>query len=108
MTDKKVSPTLIDLFDSGPEEYRKLAEALLRKHTDKADKNAGQSYYDRCYVHQIASELDEQHPEWTTRQIYEDPRTQEIAKHYSERTVLDWIREVIKRPRGRPRKPRSK
>jgi len=64
------------------------------------------SYKDRCEVHRIACELDEKYPRMTSSDMVGSPELNHIAKYYgtphSRKTVLRWIREVVKRPRGRP------
>jgi hypothetical protein len=100
----------IDLLDEGPEVSKPLARAYLDKKPAKKDplryKLSTQEYEDRCKVHEVALRLHRKHPEMRAQKITEHKKIIKIVgrHYYNPRTILNWVREVVKFPPGRPKK----
>ena len=66
-----------------------------------------ESYFDKCAVHQMVSELQKQHPEWRNADYVRHLRTVKVRGRYlvfKDRTLRKWVSDIIKGNPGRPRK----
>ena len=64
------------------------------------------SYWDRCAVHQMVSELQKQHPEWRNEDYVKYLETVKVrggGLMYGYRTLKRWVSEIVPSKRGRPR-----
>lgn len=70
------------------------------------------AYHEALYL-QHAEELLEEFPSLTPKEIYQNPRMENVLRslrskngHYKKRTILEsWLPKLMKRERGRPKKP---
>ena len=123
--------TLLDMFDDPrvPSVYRPLIARTmkfmdsvgprLKKHKGPLwHKLKNPEYKARTAVHKAACVLNKEHPNWTCRKIAEGPEIMAIMEKHgwpisdekegaeyeakAFNTAYDWVRQIVKRPRGRP------
>jgi hypothetical protein len=113
-------PTLFDLIDRCfPEPYRtrylnplnicKTLQAACRVEMKESclgvNPAGSESYFDRCAVHQMVSDLQKQHPDWINQDYVRHIQSVKVNGRYlpfEYRTIKDWVSEIIPTRRGRP------
>lgn len=112
-------PTLWDLIDRHfPEPYRTIYSDPLTvcktlqaggrleiKESCLGVNPAGSvSYWDRCKVHEIVSDLQQKHPEWRKEDYVNYLKNMNIKEltSFTDRTFGKWVSEIVNSKRGRP------
>jgi hypothetical protein len=118
---RKNEPTFFDLIDSYfPEPYRTIYSDPLKicktlqvacSFTNKesclyTNPSGSESYFDRCAVHRIVSNLQRQYPEWRNEDYLKYLRSVKVNRRnlpFEDKTIKAWISEIVPSKRGRPR-----
>jgi hypothetical protein len=94
----------VDLFDSFPPDVQRNHKLLTSFCHWYLNWSRRQNIRDKAKVKRIAKKLALENPSWKSRQIAEHETIVEIAGAYSLHQRKKWIREVVKRGPGRPKK----
>lgn len=65
-----------------------------------------ESYFDRCAVHKVVHELQQQHPDWRNEDYLSHIRSVKVNGRvlpFEDRTLKKWIAEIVTSKSGRPR-----